>query len=384
MIELKDTVKEGLVERFAEFRKMGIRTVMITGDNPRTAATIAKEAGVDDFIAQATPEAKIAFIREQQADGHLVAMTGDGTNDAPALAQSDVGLAMNSGTSAAKEAANMVDLDSDPTKLLEVIEIGKQLLITRGSITTFSIANDIAKYFAILPALFVAVYPELGGLNVMRLSTPRERDPVGGDLQRADHRRADPAGVARRCLPGGAGKPAAPAQPPHLRPRRHHRPVHRDQGDRCRGDRSPPRVGRLMTTFLRRVVWPAFALLVALTLITGVLYPAVVTAVAQLGFNHQANGSFIVAKDGRTIGSSLIGQAFSGDTYFWGRLSAAGATDANPLGYDASSSAGSNLGPTNPDLIDRINQSVADYQAANGNAPIPVDLITTSASGPRP
>jgi K+-transporting ATPase ATPase C chain len=136
-----------------------------------------------------------------------------------------------------------------------------------------------------------------------------------------------------------------------------------------------------MTTFLRRVVWPAFALLVALTVITGVLYPAVVTAVAQLGFNHQANGSFIATKDGRTIGSSLIGQAFSGDTYFWGRLSAAGATDANPLGYDASSSAGSNLGPTNPDLIDRINQSVADYQAANGNAPIPVDLITTSASG---
>ena len=173
VIELKDTVKEGLVERFAEFRKMGIRTVMITGDNPRTAATIAKEAGVDDFIAEATPEAKIAFIRSQQAEGHLVAMTGDGTNDAPALAQSDVGLAMNSGTSAAKDAANMVDLDSDPTKLLEVIAIGKQLLITRGSITTFSIANDVAKYFAILPAMFVSVYPALGGLNIMGLATPQ-------------------------------------------------------------------------------------------------------------------------------------------------------------------------------------------------------------------
>ncbi len=173
VIELKDTVKEGLVERFAEFRRMGIRTVMITGDNPRTAATIAKEAGVDDFIAQATPEEKIAFIRAQQAEGHLVAMTGDGTNDAPALAQSDVGLAMNSGTSAAKDAANMVDLDSDPTKLLEVIAIGKQLLITRGSITTFSIANDLAKYFAIVPAMFVAVYPELDALNVMGLSTPQ-------------------------------------------------------------------------------------------------------------------------------------------------------------------------------------------------------------------
>ena len=173
LIELKDTVKEGLPERFAEFRRMGIRTVMITGDNPRTAATIAREAGVDDFIAQATPEDKIAFIRKEQADGHLVAMTGDGTNDAPAVAQADVGMAMNSGTSACKEAANMVDLDSDPTKLLEVIAIGKQLLITRGSITTFSIANDVAKYFAILPAMFVAVYPELGALNIMGLSTPQ-------------------------------------------------------------------------------------------------------------------------------------------------------------------------------------------------------------------
>jgi K+-transporting ATPase ATPase B chain len=173
LIELKDTVKEGLVERFAEFRRMGIRTVMITGDNPRTAATIAREAGVDDFIAEAKPEDKIAFIRGQQAEGHLVAMTGDGTNDAPAVAQADVGLAMNSGTSACKEAANMVDLDSDPTKLLEVIAIGKQLLITRGSITTFSIANDVAKYFAIVPAMFVSVYPELSALNVMGLATPQ-------------------------------------------------------------------------------------------------------------------------------------------------------------------------------------------------------------------
>jgi len=173
LIELKDTIKEGLPARFAEFRRMGIRTVMITGDNPRTAATIAREAGVDDFIAQATPEDKIAFIRKEQADGHLVAMTGDGTNDAPAVAQADVGLAMNSGTSAAKEAANMVDLDSDPTKLLEVIAIGKQLLITRGSITTFSIANDVAKYFAILPAMFVIVYPQLNALNIMGLATPQ-------------------------------------------------------------------------------------------------------------------------------------------------------------------------------------------------------------------
>ena len=172
IIELKDTVKPGLKARFDELRRMGIRTIMVTGDNPLTAATIAREAGVDEFMAQAKPEDKIARIRAEQADGHLVAMTGDGTNDAPAVAQADVGLAMNSGTSACKEAANMVDLDSDPTKLIEVIAIGKQLLITRGAITTFSIANDVAKYFAILPAMFVVAYPELNSLNVMGLSRP--------------------------------------------------------------------------------------------------------------------------------------------------------------------------------------------------------------------
>ena len=172
VIELKDTVKPGLKERFDELRRMGIRTVMVTGDNPLTAATIAREAGVDEFMAQAKPEDKIARIRAEQADGHLVAMTGDGTNDAPAVAQADVGLAMNSGTSACKEAANMVDLDSDPTKLIEVVAIGKQLLITRGAITTFSIANDVAKYFAILPAMFVVAYPELNSLNVMGLARP--------------------------------------------------------------------------------------------------------------------------------------------------------------------------------------------------------------------
>jgi K+-transporting ATPase ATPase B chain len=172
IIELKDTVKPGLKERFDELRRMGIRTIMVTGDNPLTAKTIAAEAGVDEFMAQAKPEDKIARIRAEQAAGHLVAMTGDGTNDAPAVAQADVGLAMNSGTSACKEAANMVDLDSDPTKLIEVVAIGKQLLITRGAITTFSIANDVAKYFAILPAMFVVAYPELNQLNVMGLARP--------------------------------------------------------------------------------------------------------------------------------------------------------------------------------------------------------------------
>jgi K+-transporting ATPase ATPase B chain len=179
VVQLKDIVKGGIKERFAELRKMGIRTVMITGDNAMTAAAIAAEAGVDDFMAQATPEAKLKRIREEQGKGHLVAMTGDGTNDAPALAQADVGVAMNTGTQAAREAGNMVDLDSNPTKLIEIVEIGKQLLMTRGSLTTFSIANDVAKYFAILPALFSSLYlmggmkeGPLAALNVMGLTSP--------------------------------------------------------------------------------------------------------------------------------------------------------------------------------------------------------------------
>jgi potassium-transporting ATPase ATP-binding subunit len=172
VIELKDVVKTGIREKFDDMRQMGIRTVMITGDNPLTAAAIAQEAGVDDYLAEATPEAKLELIRREQEGGKLVAMTGDGTNDAPALAQADVGVAMNSGTTAAKEAGNMVDLDSNPTKLIDVVEIGKQLLITRGSLTTFSIANDVAKYFAIIPALFVATYPQLNALNVMKLHSP--------------------------------------------------------------------------------------------------------------------------------------------------------------------------------------------------------------------
>jgi len=172
VVYLKDVVKGGIKERFAQLRTMGIRTVMITGDNPLTAAAIAAEAGVDDFLAQATPEMKLARIREEQAKGHLVAMTGDGTNDAPALAQADVGVAMNTGTQAAKEAGNMVDLDSNPTKLIEIVEIGKQLLITRGALTTFSIANDVAKYFAIIPAMLVGAFPAIAPLNVMHLASP--------------------------------------------------------------------------------------------------------------------------------------------------------------------------------------------------------------------
>jgi potassium-transporting ATPase ATP-binding subunit len=172
VIHLKDIVKGGIRERFAQLRRIGIKTVMITGDNPLTAAAIAAEAGVDDFLAQATPEAKLKLIREYQAGGRLVAMTGDGTNDAPALAQADVAVAMNSGTQPAREAANMIDLDSNPTKLIEIVEIGKQLLMTRGALTTFSIANDVAKYFVIIPAAFAATYPALGVLNFMHLATP--------------------------------------------------------------------------------------------------------------------------------------------------------------------------------------------------------------------
>jgi K+-transporting ATPase ATPase B chain len=173
VIQLKDIVKGGIRERFAELRRMGIRTIMITGDNPTTAAAIAAEAGVDDFLAQATPEDKLRLIRDEQSKGKLVAMCGDGTNDAPALAQADVGVAMNTGTQAAREAGNMVDLDSNPTKLIEIVEIGKQLLMTRGALTTFSISNDVAKYFAIIPAMFAAFYPQLQTLNIMHLATPQ-------------------------------------------------------------------------------------------------------------------------------------------------------------------------------------------------------------------
>jgi K+-transporting ATPase ATPase B chain len=171
-IHLKDIVKPGISARFAELRRMGLRTVMITGDNQLTAATIAREASVDDFLAEATPEHKLDLIKAEQSGGRMVAMTGDGTNDAPALAQADVGVAMNSGTQAAKEAGNLIDLDSDPTKLIEIVEAGKQMLITRGALTTFSIANDVAKYFAIIPAIFVVALPELGALNVMQLHNP--------------------------------------------------------------------------------------------------------------------------------------------------------------------------------------------------------------------
>ncbi len=235
VIYLKDIVKEGIAERFAEMRTMGIRTVMITGDNPLTAKAIADESGVDDFLAEATPEDKMALIKKEQEGGKLVAMTGDGTNDAPALAQADVGVAMNTGTSAAKEAGNMVDLDSNPTKLIEIVEIGKQLLITRGALTTFSITNDVAKYFAMLPAMFSRRLPGPGQAQHPAPVQPEVGDHLGDHLQRADHRRADPAGAARRALPAGLGLVAAAQEPVDLRRRRADHPVRRHLGHRPGG-----------------------------------------------------------------------------------------------------------------------------------------------------
>ena len=235
VINLKDVVKEGMRERFDEMRRMGIRTVMITGDNPLTAAAIAEEAGVDDFLAEATPEDKMALIRREQEGGRLVAMTGDGTNDAPALAQADVGVAMNTGTSAAKEAGNMVDLDSNPTKLIEIVEIGKQLLITRGSLTTFSIANDIAKYFAIIPAMFAGVFSGLDTLNIMRLASPES-----AILSAVIFNALIIIGLIPLALRGVRYTPSSAAAMlrrnlVHLRPRRHHQPVHRHQAHRPAG-----------------------------------------------------------------------------------------------------------------------------------------------------
>ena len=249
VIYLKDTVKEGMRARFDQLRAMGIRTVMVTGDNRLTAAKIAEEAGVDDFLAEATPERKLALIREEQSEGRLVAMTGDGTNDAPALAQADVGVAMNTGTQAAREAGNMVDLDSNPTKLIEIVEVGKQLLITRGALTTFSIANDVAKYFAILPGCVhrhvrdvarrqgAAERPEHHEPRLARIG-----DRLGDHLQRDRDPAAHPAVPPRCALQADRRERAAPAEPVDIRARRADRAVHRHQAHRPRRTQPPRRL----------------------------------------------------------------------------------------------------------------------------------------------
>ena len=334
-----------MAERFAELRAMGIRTVMITGDNALTAQAIADEAGVDDFLAEATPEDKMAYIRKEQEGGRLVAMTGDGTNDAPALAAADVGVAMNSGTAAAKEAGNMVDLDSDPTKLIDIVEIGKQLLITRGALTTFSIANDVAKYFAIIPAMFVAAYPSLDSAQRDGPGHAAVRDPLGGDLQRADHRGPDPAGPARRAVPRRLGDLGAAPQHPRLRTRRHRRAVHRHQAHRpARLDHPRNRLTIMLTRLLRplRQSLAALRLLLVLTVLLGVGYPVAVWA-RRPGLRRPRRRPARPPSTARSSAPGLIGQNFEGDEWFHSRPSA--------NDYDTLASAPSNLGPLSTDLI---------------------------------
>ncbi len=280
VVHLKDIVKTGIRRRFDQLRSMGIRTVMITGDNPLTAQAIATEAGVDDFLAEATPEDKLDLIRREQAGGRLVAMTGDGTNDAPALAQADVGVAMNTGTQAAKEAGNMVDLDSNPTKLIEIVEIGKQLLITRGALTTFSVANDVAKYFAIIPAMFMGVFPALNRINIMHLQSPRSAILSAVIFNALVIVGVDPAVAPGREVPGRERRLDAAAQPADLRPRRHHRAVHRDQAHR------PPHHGT-GSLLMRRQLLPALGMMLVFTVLLGVAYPLLVTGIGQTAFNGQ-------------------------------------------------------------------------------------------------
>ena len=324
VVELRDIVKGGIRERFAELRQMGIKTIMVTGDNRLTAAAIAAEAGVDDFLAEATPEKKLELIRKNQAEGRLVAMCGDGTNDAPALAQADVAVAMNTGTQAAKEAGNMVDLDSNPTKLIEVVDVGKQMLVTRGALTTFSIANDVSKYFAIIPAAFAATYPALDALNVMRLATPQSAILSAVIFNAIVIPMLVPLALRGVKTRAASAAHAAAAESADLRARRHHRAVHRHQGHRpapvrrrC-GLRSIG-TGETSMSELR----PALVVFGLLTLLTGVVYPLVVTGIGQARFTTRRTAASSQSGD-RAVGSRLLGQPFSSPKYFWSRPSATG------------------------------------------------------------
>ena len=351
---------------------MGIRTVMITGDNPLTAEAIADEAGVDDFLAEATPEDKMALIKREQAGGRLVAMTGDGTNDAPALAQADVGVAMNTGTQAAKEAGNMVDLDSNPTKLIEIVEIGKQLLITRGSLTTFSIANDVAKYFAIIPAMFVGVFPALDRLNVMQPRHPRIGDPLGGHLQRADHRGADPAGAARRAFRADGAAAML---------RRNLLDLRRSAASSRPSSASSSSTWSSRGLGSRRDATPAVPALVAgrrVHRLVGLAYPLVVTGDRPGRVPDKADGS-LVERDGASSARALIGQAFNRAEYFHPRPSAAGD------GYDATVELGVQPGPdqrrTCSTTVDERGRRLPRGERARGRRRVPVDAVTASGSG---
>ncbi len=370
VIHLKDVVKGGIRDRFAQLRAMGIRTVMITGDNPLTAAAIAREAGVDDFLAQATPEDKMKLIRSEQAGGKLVAMTGDGTNDAPALAQADVGVAMNTGTQAAKEAGNMVDLDSNPTKLIEVVEIGKQLLMTRGALTTFSIANDVAKYFAIIPAMFAGTFPVLNALNIMHLKTPQSAVlsavifnaliiialiPLA--LRGVKYRAMNAEALLRRnLLIYGVGGIIAPFI-----------------GIKLIDVLITARRTRLRILMKKNLI-TAFLMTIATTMLLGLIYPLVITGLAQVLFHDKANGQIFIATEKRSAPASSASPSPRAK-YFHSRPSAAG------NGYDAANSGGTNFAPTNQKLIDRIHADAKTLHDENPGQPIPVDLITTSASG---